>query len=172
MGVGVIIGYIIFLVICVGIGYIIFRIRRTMYRGQQTMLNKVGLGGSSVTKAVNQGMENMALGRLLEQNPNLTEQYIKDTLYNYSLQIIHKQTNPMFSEKVVGSMQSDSKLDMMATMQFLRVNVLNYVNGIVYAVTMYTDGRDEYKLFMTCNINPNGLYVDSYSTAKGDVVGV
>ena len=164
---------IVVLLLVIGIGvFIKVKINNTVYRGKQQMLNKVGIGNASVNQSMDQGLEKIALNRLLQQNPNMTEQYVKDTLYNYSMQIISRQNNPMFSDKVITSMQHDKRLDLMIGMQFVRVNVLSYMNNFLYAVVIYTDGRDEYQISINAIINSNGLFVDNYSSKRGDVVGL
>ena len=163
---------VVIILILVAVVIVKRKINNALYRGKQQVLNKVGIGNASITQSVDQGMEKIALNKLLESNPNLTEQYVKDTLYNYSIQIISRQNNPMFGEKVIKEMMDDKNLDIMRNMQFKRVNIISYINNYLTVRVIYSDGRDEYQMILNVFNNPNGLYLDSYSSNRGEVVGL
>lgn len=161
------------LLVLIGVGvFIKIKINKAVYRGRQATLNKFGLGNANIGSAVNKMEEKVALNNLLADNPNLTEQIIKDTVFNYSQMILNRQNNGMFSEKVLNNVMNDKLIDTVRNMQFKRVNIIFYSNKMFEAMVVYTDQRDEYEMLVFANIRENGIVVDNYSLRKGDVVGL
>ena len=161
------------LLVLIGVGvFIKIKINKAVYRGKQATLNKFGLGNANIGKSVNQMQEKAALNKLLADNPNLTEQFVKDTVFNYSQMILNRQNNGMFSEKVLNRVMSDKLVDTVRNMQFKRVNVIFYSGKMFESIVVYTDQRDEYEMLVFANITENGIVVSDYSLRKGDVVGL
>lgn len=163
----VIIGIILFFALFI---FIRIKINNFTYRAKQQVLGKVGLGASNINAGINQSMENGALTKILNDYPNLTEKYIKDTIYSMVTSLVNKQNIGYFSEKVTSKMMNDNKLDLIKNMQFVRINILGYKDNLYSAVVVYTDGRDEYQITVMGKIDGN-LYIDTYDAMKGIAKG-
>ena len=107
----------------------------------------------------------------LNSNPNYTEESVKALLKNYASNIFNKNPMPEFSAEVTEKMQNDSKLDKMQTMIFRRATINGYSNNKLMATIVYTDDKDEYEIYMICNVNNDKIQVEKYRIQKGAVVG-
>ena len=68
-------------------------------------------------------------------------------------------------------MKKDSKLEKLKNMQFKRVNIMSYTNSKLNALAVYTDGRDEYNIYLMCDVINNKIRLDKYRINKGEVIG-
>ena len=59
----------------------------------------------------------------------------------------------------------------MKMMDFRRINITSYSNSKLNVVAVYTDGKDEYNVYLICRVLENKIYLDNYRIAKGNVVG-
>ena len=163
---------IVIIIILIGLFLFVgFKISKLRSRATQHMLGQVGLGSADINAKMNEKQEQHFMAKLLEENPSLNEQFIKDTLYAYSQDLINCRNNALFDQKVLEKMPTDNLLVQMRTMSFVRTNVLSYRNGVFYAIAIYTDQKDEYQISMSINIVNNQLMVLTYGTNKGIMRG-
>ena len=109
--------------------------------------------------------------KFLEEHSEYTEESIKELLKQYSIQLFNKSLTNEFSQDVQEKIKNDSKLDKMQNMEFKRANINYYGNSRLNAIVVFTDNRDEYNVFLNCNIVDNKIQVSKYQITKGAVVG-
>ena len=56
-------------------------------------------------------------------------------------------------------------------MQFRRTNINYYANSKLEATVIYTNNRDEYEVYLICNIQDGKIKLEKYKISKGAVVG-
>lgn len=164
---------IIVIIILVFVGAIILntKLGNLKYRAKQHVLKNTGLSSSDIGAGIKGALGKKHLERFLEENPNYTEESIKDLLRQYSDKIINKNQISQFSQSVCDKMQKDAKLDKMKDMQFRRAIINYYGSSKLGAVVSYTDNRDEYNIYLTCTVSNQNIEIDKYQITKGSVVG-
>lgn len=167
-------GFFIFLIIVVILGGIIFiqiKISNLEHRATQHILKDTAISESSINKSIYQGFEEKHLEKFLQENPNYTEETIKQLLKEYSVKLINKQTTNNFSSEIYEKIQNDNKLTKMQNMYFKHINITRYQEQKLNAIVTYTDNKDEYNIVLFCKITENGIIIEKYRTEKGAVVG-
>lgn len=166
--------FIVFLVIILifaGFIFINIKISNLKYRAKQQVLKNTGISSSDISAQFTESFEKKHLQKFLEEHPDFTEESIKDLLKQYTVQMINKNSSDNFSQAVCEKMQNDSKLEKMQTMEFKRSNINYYGNSKLNALVVYTDNRDEYNIYLYCNIVDDKIELDKYQISKGAVVG-
>lgn len=167
-------GFLVLLIIVlfiVGFIFINIKISNLKYRAKQHILKDTGASSSDIGATITTGFEKKHLERFLEENTNFTEESIKDLLKEYTVQLINRNSIDEFSETINEKMQKDSKLEKIKNMQFRRVNIMSYGNSKLNAVVVYTDNRDEYNIYLICDVIDNKIKLDKYRISKGAVIG-
>lgn len=162
---------IIFLLFFALLIFISIKISDLKHRATQHILKNTGISQSDITAGINSGFEKKYLEKFLEEHTNYTEDTIKDLFKQYTVQIFNRNAIAEFGEKVFEKMQTDSKLDKMKDMEFRRANISYYSNSRLGAMVIYTDGKDEYNVLLSCNIIGDKIQVEKYQINKGAVVG-
>lgn len=168
-------GFLVFLIIVllfVGFIFVNIKINNLKYRAKQHILKDTGISSADINATINSGVEKKQLQKFLEDNTDFTEESIKDLLKEYTVQLINRNSIDEFSETTNEKMQKDSKLEKIKNMQFRRVNIMNYGNSKLNAVVVYTDNRDEYNIYLICDVIDNKIKLDKYRISKGAVVGL
>lgn len=167
--------FLILVILLLFLGLFIFvmvKINNLRYRATQHIFGKVGLGASDLNRGLNNVQEKTSLPKFLMDYPFYTEVTLKDSLYQISYQILNNQNNGYMSDKVLSKMNSDKRLLQMRTMNFVRLNVIGYLNGNKLVVSsVFTDGKDEYQLILNVLVHNNLLYIESYDSVVGMVKG-
>lgn len=167
-------GFIILLVIILffaGLIFINVKINNLKYRAKQHVLKNTGISSSDINATISSGFEKAKMDKFLKENPNFTEESVKELLKTYSTQLFARETREEFSQKVCEKMLKDSKLDKMQTMEFRRANINYYANSRMKSVVIYTDTKDEYNVYLECGMNDGKLYLNDYRILKGAVIG-
>jgi uncharacterized protein YneF (UPF0154 family) len=161
------------IIILVGAGILFFNIKMSnlKHRATQHILKDTGISSSDITAGFIGNIEKKHLQKFLEEHPSFTEESIKELLKQYTVQLLNKNSTNEFSQEVYEKMQKDSKLDKMQGMEFKRVNISYYGNSKLNATVFYTDNKDEYNIYLNCNILGDKIQLDKYQIAKGAVVG-
>ncbi len=141
------------------------------YRAKQQVLKNTGLSSSNLNAGFSEALEKKHLEKFLMDNPNYTEESIKELIKQYAEQLLQKNANNLFSETVCQKMQDDKKIDKLQSMQVTRVNINYYKDGKFGAMVIYTDNRDEYNLFLNFAGAGEGMQLEKYQISKGAVVG-
>ena len=162
---------IIFLLFLALLVFISIKISNFKYRATQHILKNTGISQSDITAGINSGFEKKYLEKFLEEHASYTDESIKDLFKQYTVQIFNRNAIPEFGEKVCEKMQTDSKLDKLKDMEFRRANISYYSNSKLGAMIIYTDGKDEYNVTLSCNIMEEKIQVEKYQINKGAVVG-
>lgn len=164
----------IFLIIVAVIALFIFinvKIGDLKYRAKQHILKNSGISSSDISAGITGSFEQKYIQRFLIDYPNFTEKSLKELLKQYTIQIFSRTSVEQFSQNVCEKMQTDAKLDKMKMMDFRRINITSYSNSKLNVVAVYTDGKDEYNVYLICSVLENKIYLDKYRIAKGNVVG-
>lgn len=164
----------IFLIIVAVIALFIFinvKIGDLKYRAKQHILKNSGISSSDISAGITGSFEQKYIQRFLIDYPNFTEKSLKELLKQYIIQIFSRTSVEQFSQNVCEKMQTDAKLDKMKMMDFRRINITSYSNSKLNVVAVYTDGKDEYNVYLICSVLENKIYLDKYRIAKGNVVG-
>lgn len=164
-------GFIVIILILVGIVFISIKISDLKYRAGQQILKNTGISSSDINAGITESFEKKHLQKFLEENPSFTEESIKNLLQRYTTQIFNRNSINEFSQVVYEKMQKDTKLDKIQTMEFRRTNINYYGNSKLNAIVVYTDNRDEYNVYLNCSILGNRVQLDKYQISKGAVVG-
>ena len=104
----------------------------------------------------------------------------KPTISGYFYDIEEETDQPVtvtiseFSEGVCQKMQNDSKIEKLKNMQFVRVNITQYNSNTKKLVgnVVYTDNRDEYNVFLICNVMGEKIKLENYRINKGEELGL
>lgn len=162
----------IIVLLFVGLIFINTKINNLKYRAKQQVLKNTGISSSDINAGIAGGLEKKHLQKFLEENPNFTEESIKELLKQYAIQICNKNQINEFSQEVCEKIQKDSKLDKMQNMEFRRVNINSYGKSVLGGVVVFTDNRDEYDVYLTCDVLENEIKVNKYQILKGVAVGL
>lgn len=165
-----------FLIIIILLGFIGFifiniKLGDLKHRATQQILKNTGISSSKIESKVEGSVEKRHLNKFLEENESFTEESIRDLLKQYTVQLIKKESIKEFSQPVFEKMQKDSKLDNMKNMQFVRASINYYGKPKLNAIVVYTDNRDEYNIYLYCNMVGEIIQLDKYQISKGSVVG-
>lgn len=161
----------IFIAIFAGFVFVAVKMANLRERATQHILKGTGISQSDINSGIQGSFEKKQLQTFLNSNPNYTEESVKALLKNYASNIFNKNPMPEFSAEVTEKMQNDSKLDKMQTMIFRRATINGYSNNKLMATIVYTDDKDEYEIYMVCNVNNDKIQVEKYRIQKGAVVG-
>lgn len=161
----------VIILIIVGFIFINAKINNLKYRAKQQVLKNTGISSSDINASITGSFEKKHLERFLADNPNFTEESIKDLLRQYTVQLFNRNLVSEFSETVCEKIQKDSKLEKMKTMEFKRANINYYSNSKLRAIVVYTDNKDEYNVGLACSILGEKIQLDRYQISKGEVVG-
>ena len=142
----------IFIAIFAGFVFVAVKMANLRERATQHILKGTGISQSDINSGIQGSFEKKQLQTFLNSNPNYTEESVKALLKNYASNIFNKNPMPEFSAEVTEKMQNDSKNKLMATI-------------------VYTDDKDEYEIYMICNVNNDKIQVEKYRIQKGAVVG-
>ncbi|BBF43847.1 hypothetical protein lbkm_2535 [Lachnospiraceae bacterium KM106-2] len=164
-------GMIIVLLFVALIAFIGIKVNNLKTRAREHLLKGTPISDSNIHAGMSNMMEKKHVTKFLNEHPNYSEQSIKELLHSYAEQIMHRNTLPEFSEKVVSKMQGDKKLDKIQTMQFKRTTFIAYGANILAADVVYADRRDEYGIMLNCRVNGDQITVDKYRSDKGDALG-
>lgn len=164
---------IIIVIVLIFVGFIFINIKLgdLKHRATQQVLKNTGISSSNIASGVEGSVEKRHMKKFLEENPNFTEESIRDLLKQYTVQIINRDSINEFSQTVYEKMQKDSKLDKMQNTQFVRASINYYGNQKLNAIVIYTDNRDEYNIYLYCSILGERIQLDKYQISKGAVVG-
>lgn len=164
---------IILIVIVVFVGFIFISIKfnNLKYRVKQQILRNTGISSSEINAGFTEGLEKKHLEKFLADNPMYTEESIKDLFKSYAESIIKKEARKEFSETVKEKIYKDGKLDKLQSMEYKRANINFYANAKLACIVIYTDNRDEYNIYMNCNIVDGKVVLEKYNISKGMVVG-
>lgn len=165
-------GFILIIILFfVGICFVSFKVNKLKDRAKQQILKGTGFSSSEINATVMNGLEKKKLEKFLADNPNFTEESVKETFKNFANQIINRNPISEFDEKVCEQMQKDSKLEKMQGMQFVRVNISHYDQSKVIAIVFFTDNKDEYNMTISCIKQGDELKVVYYAVQTGATVG-
>ena len=165
-------GFIVLIIIALRIWvFINIKINNFKDRAQQEILKNTGISSSNINEKLTNNLEKKYLEKFLEEHSEYTEESIKELLKQYSIQLFNKSLTNEFSQDVQEKIKNDSKLDKMQNMEFKRANINYYGNPRLNAIVVFTDNRDEYNVFLNCNIVDNKIQVSKYQITKGAVVG-
>ena len=166
--------FLILLIVVAFFALLIFinvKISNLKYRAKQQVLKNTGISSSEINAGIVGNMEKKHLESFLQEHPEFTEQKIKDVLKQYTTQLFDRNPSNEFRQEICEKIQTDSKLSEMQTMEFKRAYITYYGNQKLNALVIYTDGKDEYNIYLYCNIFNNTLQLYKYQITKGAVVG-
>lgn len=166
--------FIVLLVIIVffaGFVFVNMKINNLKYRTKQQLLKNTGVSSSEVDSGIRDAFEKKYLEKFLAEYTNFTEESIKDLLKQYTINLINKEPRNEFSQTVYEKMQKDAKLEKLKSMEFKKLNISSYGNSRLSCVSVYTDNRDEYKIYLYCSIQGDRIQLDRYQIEKGAIVG-
>lgn len=166
-----IIFFLIIVLIIAGYIFINVKISNLKYRTKQHILKDSGISSSEINAGIIGNFEKKHLEKFLEEHENFTEDFIKDLLRKYTVEIFNRNSLNEFSQAVNEKMEKDSKLEKMQTMEFRRANINYYGDSKLNAMVVYTDNKDEYNVYLTCNVIEEKIQVEKYQISKGAVVG-
>lgn len=151
--------------------FIATKIAELKTRAREHLLKGTGFSYSEINGKIDNSMDETKAKKFLAAHPEYTLESIKELIKNFAIKIINKTEIKEFSPKLVEKMQSDSKIDKLAKMEFKRVNIgaanTNFLSGIV----TYSDGRDEYCLGIDINYSENKLTILRYYIYRGAEIG-
>lgn len=150
--------------------FISIKIDKIKYRAKQTILGRVGLSNSSINESINNVQETNALKKIALDYPNFTEEYLKNTLYTFAIDVVNGKNNGFMEDKALGKINSNS-LQKYRTLNFVRISILGYKKNMLSCQAIFTNGRDEFNLVMMFDIKDNLLYLNSFNTMNGVVGG-
>jgi uncharacterized protein YneF (UPF0154 family) len=156
----------------VGFLFITFKISDLKYRAGEQILQNTGISSSELSNKFAGTVEKKQMKKFLDENPNYTDESIKELLKQYTDQIIHRNTNENFTQAVCDKMQKDSKLDKLQEMEYRRINLVGYNNSKLTATAVYADKRDEYDFQIKCQIVNGKILVESYQSYRGAALGL
>ena len=140
-------------------------------KSKTTNFKKYGISSSDINASINSGFEKKQLENFLAEHINYTEDSIKEILRQYATQIFNRISINEFSQEVCEKMEKDSKLDKMKTMQYVRTNILKYGNSKLNTCVVFSDTKDEYIIYLFCNIIQEKIQVENYRISKGAMLG-
>ena len=161
-------GIILFFAILIFIAVKVDNIKR---RAVETMLKDTPLSASNRSNFRSSAQESMFMKNFLDKHPEYTEESLKELIKNYADQIINKNVIPEMEEKVTTKMQNDNKLDKLLNMEFVRTNLVAYINDCFTGTATFSDGKDEYELNICIQEKEKQLKIVSYRIGKGIELG-
>jgi len=164
-------GILILILILAVIVFVSIKISNLKYRARQHLLKNTGFNQSAINSQIYGGMEKKNLEKFVQEHTEYTEESIKELFKNYCAQLFNRNVISEFSESVAEKIQKDSKLDNMLNMEYQRTNILGYTGAKINTLNIYTDGKDEYNVYLYCTIADNKIQVDRYLISKGVAVG-
>ena len=167
-------GILVFLVIiAIIVGYVLINIKisNLKYRAKQQVLKNTGISSSDICAGITGSFEKKHLERFLSEYPNFIEETLKKLFKQYTIELFNKNSISEFSQTVCEKMKEDSKLEKIKNMEFRRTNINYYANSKLEATVVYTNNRDEYEIYLTCNIQDGKIKLEKYKISKGAVVG-
>lgn len=164
-------GFIIVIIILVLFVFVNIKLNNFKERAKQEILKNTGLSSSDISTGVTNSVEKKHLENFLREHPEYTEESIRELLKEYSIKLFNKNLTDEFSEELKDKAISDSKLDKMQAMEFKRANINYYGNSKLNTIVVFTNNRDEYNVYLYCNIIDGKIQVNKYQITKGAVVG-
>lgn len=164
---GIIIGIILFL----GIILISNKIANLKSRAIQHALKGTGFSSVEQFGVAGKIIEKPYIEKIIKENPEYTEELIKEKFINFATQLFNKNPINQFSEKVCEKMQHDSKLEKIADMQFQRIQIVGYSNKYIIANGVYNDNKDEYRMVFDARIENGDINLIRYSIDKSFEIG-
>lgn len=162
---------IILIIVIIVVAVIGAKIENAKYRARQQILKNTGFSSSEMDNKFTEELEKRRLEKFLEEYPEYTEEKTKTILKEYAVNIINKTQKEEFSEKVNNKIIKDKKLEKLREMTYKTINIIYYKNQKLTATALYTDNKDDYKLYLYCDIVENKINVNTYQIEKGAVVG-
>lgn len=164
-------GIILFFAIFAVIIFIAVKVDNIKRRAVETMLKDTPLSASNRSNFRSSAQESMFMKNFLDKHPEYTEESLKELIKNYADQIINKNVIPEMEEKVTTKMQNDNKLDKLLNMEFVRTNLVAYINDCFTGTATFSDGKDEYELNICIQEKEKQLKIVSYRIGKGIELG-
>lgn len=162
---------IILIILVIGFIFVSTKLGNLKYRAKQQILKNSGISSSNLNAQFSGALEKKHLEAFLLENPNYTEESIKELIKQYAEQLLQKNENNLFSDAVCQKMQNDKKIEKLQSMQINRINI-NYYKGEKFgAMVVYTDNRDEYSLLLNFVGAGEGMHLEKYQISKSAVVG-
>ena len=160
---------IIFVVVVAFVGV---KVNNLKTRAKNHILKNTGLSDSEISATAYGALGKRYLGKIVADHPSFTEDSVKETAIGFAQDIMNKNSNPAFSDKVVEKMgRGNEKLEKMKSMEFSRVDVPMYMNNMFSALVIYNDKKDEYMINMQCKFNGEEIKVNSFDVSKGSSIG-
>lgn len=167
---------IIIIVIAVILAPIIFisiKINNFKYRVGQHVLGKVGFGAADVNAKINDIQEDQVIDNFLKVYTTYNEQMVKNTIQQISNSILNNQNNGLISNDVLDKMNTNQMLAGIRGMSFVRSNLLAFRSpDKLSALSVYTDGRDEYQIMMFLSIQNSNWFVEKIDVMRGMIKGL
>lgn len=164
-------GIILFFAIFAVIIFIAVKVDNIKRRAVETMLKDTPLSASNRSNFRSSAQESMFMKNFLDKHPEYTEESLKELIKNYADQIINKNVIPEMEEKVTTKMQNDNKLDKLLNMEFVRTNLVAYINDCFTGTATFSDGKDEYELNICIQEKEKQFKIVSYRIGKGIELG-
>lgn len=165
-------GFIIIILIIVIVVFISIKIANLKDRAIQHVLKDTDFSRSNINKEINRGFEKKQLEKFLQEHTEYTEESLRELFRNYCTQLFNRTAINEFSSSVCDKMQKDSKIDKMINMQYIRTDILLGANNQkINSINIYSDGKDEYNVYLYCSLLQDRIIVDRYLISKGAVVG-
>lgn len=164
-------GIILIIVIFAVVMFITIKVENIKKRAVETMLKDTPLSASNRSNFRSSAQESMFMKNFLDKHPEYTEESFKELIKNYVYQIINKNVIPEMEEKVITKMQNDNKLDKLLNMEFVRANLVAYVNNSLTGAVTFSDGKDEYELDICIKEEENQFKIINYGIEKGIELG-
>ncbi len=164
---------VIFIVFIVVMIFLISKVNKFKYRAKQTVLTKAGIGSSQVGAMADGLVEKRQLKKFLENHPTFTEESFKQEIKNIAQEIANKNVMHPADDKVLNKIANDGKLEKYSNMNIVGCSIVGYVerNGYLTTKATFSDGRDEYMMFIYFNISSGEFRITKYGLQKGAVVG-
>ena len=168
---GGVIVIIILVAIFAGFIFLSTKINNLKYRAKQQVLKNTGISSSNINSSVTDMVEKRHMESFLKEHSDYTEDSIRAVLRQYSDNLISKSLMDSFGEKVKEKKPNGSKLDKLSSMNFVKASINFYKADKLNAINVYSDGRDEYNIYLYFDIINNNFVLQKYQVAKGAVVG-
>lgn len=163
---------IIFLILIVAVIVVVsIKVGNLKHRAVQHALKDTSLSDSNLSAQFGNVLGKKSMEKFLSDHASYTEQSLKDMLMKDTQDIFSKTAGDELTGDVVEKMQKDSKLDKMKSMEYKRAYLNFYKNEKMGAFVVYSDGRDEYNVFLSCLVDEDNIKVQNYRINKGATVG-
>lgn len=178
-GVLIIVGFFALMAVLIGLvilkGIISRKVSNVTHRATQAALNSSGvpISNSNISNAFSNALSQKATGAFLSEHPNYNEETLKQTLFNYAVNLINATQIPQFAPKVIEKRMKDNKFAKMGNVTIKHAYLMNYSHGRFAATVVVSNGRDEYQIMLQGTTDQTGLgIIDNYSLNKGVAVGL